>query len=284
MSQPGVSSKSASLSDGRTDGLVDRLQAAGEIARQAGHHALALRRDLASLEVAEKGLQDFVTRADVEVESLIRDTLLGRFPDDGFVGEESGRRPPKARHGTWVVDPIDGTANYIRGVRHWGVSIAYAQDGRTEIGVVHDAPNDALYTARRGGGAHRDGVSITVSKTKDMQRALAILGMSRRMDLADYLDTIRRLSETGADYRRLGSAAIGLARVAEGVADLYFEAHLHPWDALAGMLIVTEAGGAVRSVDLATMLAEGGPVLAWNGQSGLQIDCLPGEVTQGVTP
>ncbi len=272
MTQPGVSSDAAPSSDGSTAGLSDRLDAAGRIARQAGLHALALRRDLASLEVEEKGLQDFVTRADVEVEALIRDALLRRFPDDGLLGEENSRRAPNDGHGTWVVDPIDGTSNYIRGIRHWGVSIAYVQDGRTEIGIVHDAPNDALYAARRGAGANRNGRPISVSKTADMNRALAILGMSRRMSLADYLDEIRRLTEAGADYRRLGAAAIGLARVAEGVADLYFEAHLNPWDALAGMLIVTEAGGTIRSTDFATMLADGGPVLAWNGQLGLQVD------------
>jgi len=278
MTQPGVSSDAAPSSDGSTAGLSDRLDAAGRIARQAGRHALALRRDLASLEVEEKGLQDFVTRADVEVEALIRDALLGCFPDDGFLGEESSRRAPNDGHGTWVVDPIDGTSNYIRGIRHWGVSMGYVQDGRIEVGVIHDAPNDALYAARRGGGASRDGVPITVSKTADMNKALAFMGMSRRMGLDDYLGDIRRLTVAGADYRRLGSAAIGLARIAEGVADLYFEAHLNSWDALAGMLIVAEAGGSVRTPDLQVMLDRGGPVLADNGRLGEQIGFLADRV------
>ncbi|MEM8589058.1 MAG: inositol monophosphatase family protein [Pseudomonadota bacterium] len=282
MTQPGMSSDAAPSSDGSAGGpaasLADRLDAAGRIARQAGRHALALRRDLAGLEVEEKGLQDFVTRADVEVEALIRDALLGRFPDDGFLGEEDSRRPPNDGHGTWVVDPIDGTSNYIRGIRHWGVSIAYVRDGRVEVGVIHDAPNDALYAAGRGGGASRDGLPITVSKTADMTKALAFMGMSRRMGLDDYLGDIRRLTEAGADYRRLGSAAIGLARIAEGVADLYFEAHLNSWDALAGMLIVAEAGGSVRTPDLQVMLDRGGPVLADNGRLGAQIGFLADRV------
>jgi myo-inositol-1(or 4)-monophosphatase len=256
------------------DGLSARLEAASAVARQAGLRAIELRGAPDSLEIKEKGLQDFVTRADVEVETLIRDRLLGTFPSDGFLGEESERREAEGAAGMWVVDPIDGTSNFIRGIRHWGVSIAYVRDGQIEVGAVYDAPNDALYCAGRGKGATRNNRTIAVSSTHEMTRAMAILGMSQRMDAEDYLNDIRRLTEAGSDYRRLGSAAIGLVRVAEGVADFYYEAHLNSWDALAGMLIVREAGGFVTSVDLATMLADGGPVLASNGILGPHVSFL----------
>lgn len=274
MTGPGATVDTSLMDGGRNRGLAARLDLAGTVARQAGQRAVDLRGDPSNIEIKEKGLQDFVTNVDVEVEALIRDALLGSFPDDGFLGEESARHDASSDAGTWVVDPIDGTSNFIRGIRHWGVSIAYVIDGTIEIGVVYDAPNDALYSAGRGRGATRNEKSIAVSTTNEMGKALAILGMSRRMEAEDYLDDVRRLTVAGVDYRRLGSAAIGLARVAEGVADLYFEAHLNSWDALAGMLIVEEAGGRVGSTDLASMLDVGGPVLADNGRLGAGISFL----------
>ena len=134
------------------------------------------------------------------------------------MGEETGGAVGSS--GLWVVDPIDGTTNFIRGFRHWGVSIAFVADGRVQIGVIYDAALDKVYSAILGIGAQKDGKPIRSSDVSDPTRAIAILGHSRRTSFEDYQAVARRLYEKGVDYRRMGAAAIGLVRVADGIADL----------------------------------------------------------------
>ncbi len=239
-----------------------RAEVAIAVALETGREAVRFRRDSdpGILAVENKGLQDFVTVADKRAEQTIRHGLLSRFPDDTFMGEESGGLSDGV--GTWVVDPIDGTTNYIRGFRHWGVSIAFVAGGRTEIGVVYDAAEDKVFHAMRGGGAFQNGLAIHAAATDDPANALVILGHSRKTSFDDYLALSRRLHERGIDYRRMGAAAIDLVRVAEGVADLYYERHLNAWDMLAGALIAEEAGAVVAMPPIDKLLAEGGPVIA----------------------
>src|SRR5690606_4899749 len=154
------------------------------------------------------------------------------------------------------------TTNFIRGFRHCGVSIAFVAGDRILIGVIYDAAQDRVFHALRGEGAFEDGVPIRAADTVDPAKAIAILGHSRRTDFEDYLDVSRRLYERGVDYRRMGAAAIGLVRVAEGVADLYYERHLSAWDMLAGVLIASEAGARIAVPPLPQMLADGGGVVA----------------------
>jgi 3'-phosphoadenosine 5'-phosphosulfate (PAPS) 3'-phosphatase len=137
-----------------------RVEVAIGVARKVGQEAARFRSetDPGALHVENKGLQDFVTVADRRAEQAIREGLLSRFPDDTFMGEESGGQSGAA--GTWVVDPIDGTTNYIRGFRHWGVSIAFVLGDQVEIGVVYDATQDKVFSAVRGGGAFKEGVAI----------------------------------------------------------------------------------------------------------------------------
>lgn len=243
--------------------LQARRSVAMELARAVGHEALAYRQRAGQEELAVelKGVQDFVTAADRQAEKTIRETLGDAFADDGFVGEESGGRPA-GDNGFWVVDPIDGTANYIRGLRHWSVSLAFVAEGRVQIGVVYDVTGDRIYSAVRGGGAECDGVPVRSSAVSDPERALAILGHSRRTSFADYQRVAAGLYDIGVDYRRIGSAALGLVRVAAGIADLYYERHLNAWDMLAGALIASESGADVYAPPLPRMLADGGPVLA----------------------
>ncbi|EJT01068.1 inositol monophosphatase family protein [Rhizobium sp. CCGE 510] len=239
-----------------------RAEVAITVALEVGREAARFRRDLkpGTLAVENKGLQDFVTIADRKAEQAIRDRLLSRFPDDTFMGEESGGRSGEA--GTWIVDPIDGTTNYIRGFRHWGVSIAFVAAGKVEIGVVYDATEDKVFHAVRGGGAFKDGIPVHAAATTDPANALVILGHSRKTSFDDHLALSKRLHECGMDYRRTGAAAIDLVRVAEGAADLYYERHLNAWDMLAGALIAEEAGAMVAMPDVHRLLAEGGPVIA----------------------
>ncbi len=222
-------------------------------------------RDSGALNVQNKGLQDFVTIADRQAEDTIRSTLARLFPHDGFMGEEGGGAPGGA--GFWVVDPIDGTTNYIRGFRHWGVSIAYVADGAVRIGVIYDAAVDKVYSAIKGQGAFKDGKPIRASAVTDPAQAIAILGHSRRTDFAVYQSVSQRLYDQGMDYRRMGAAAIGLVRVADGIADLYYEQHLNGWDMMAGALIAREAGAMVAMPSLEVSLNTGGPIIA--GAAGL---------------
>ncbi|CAN7670352.1 inositol monophosphatase family protein [Neorhizobium tomejilense] len=241
--------------------LQSRERTAIEVARRVGMEAAAFRAEALpeTLGVENKGLQDFVTVADKRAEEAIRASLLGEFPDDSFMGEEGGGH--SGERGTWVVDPIDGTTNFIRGFRHWGVSIAFVSGGEILLGVIYDAAQDRVFHAIRGEGALKEGKPITAAKTSDPNHAIAILGHSRRTDFEDYISVSRRLYERGIDYRRMGAAAIGLVRVAEGVSDLYYERHLSSWDMLAGVLIAAEAGATIAVPPLEELLSRGGPVV-----------------------
>ncbi|MEI3854880.1 MULTISPECIES: inositol monophosphatase family protein [unclassified Ensifer] len=242
--------------------LQARAEAAIRIARRVGREAAAFRAEASpeTLAVENKGLQDFVTAADRRAEETIRTAIAGEFPNDSVVGEEGGGHGRES--GTWVVDPIDGTTNFIRGFRHWGVSMAFIAGGELLIGVIYDAAQDKIVHAIRGEGSFKDGQPIAVARTSDPAQAIAILGHSRRTNFEDYLAVSRRLYERGIDYRRMGAAAIGLIRVAEGIADLYYERHLSAWDMLAGVLIAREAGVIVAMPPLEQLLTRGGPVVA----------------------
>lgn len=242
--------------------LDARSAVAESLAREVGRSAAAFRdgASVATLGVENKGHQDFVTIVDTKTEHAIRSALAEAFPDDGFMGEESGGVARDA--GVWVVDPIDGTTNYLRGFRHWGVSIGFVVGNNVEVGVIYDATNDKVFSAIRGRGAFRDGKRIHASDVTDPNRAMAILGHSRRTNFGDYLSVLQQLYERGIDYRRMGAAAIGLVRVAEGTADLYYENHLNSWDMLAGALIASEAGAAVFMPSIEAILRDGGPIVA----------------------
>ncbi len=162
----------------------------------------------------------------------------------------------------WVIDPIDGTANFLRGIPSWSVSIAYVADGEIEIGIVDDPVADELFAARRGHGATRNGTSIRVSGCADLTTATVGLGFSYRRPVADYVTVMRRLLEAHCEYRRMGSAAIGLAYVADGRFDGYWEAHVNSWDTLAGLVLVREAGGWVNDFLAGDGLAQGNVVQA----------------------
>ena len=246
--------------------LKARAETAISIARRVGRAAAAFRAEALpeTLNVENKGLQDFVTVADRRAELAIRTTLLEEFPQDSFMGEEGGgyEGTEAGEGGMWVVDPIDGTTNFIRGFRHWGVSIAFVAGGSILVGVIYDAAQDMVFHAIRGQGAFKEGKPIAAAKTSDPSHAIAILGHSRRTDFEDYLAVSRKLYERGIDYRRMGAAAIGLVRVAEGISDLYYERHLSAWDMLAGMLIAAEAGATVFMPSFEKLLRDGGPAVA----------------------
>ena len=249
-----------------------RYAFAQALAQSAGERALQLQRDDAAISISNKGLQDFVTNADRECEALIRAAIARDFPDDGFVGEETGRKGGDGP--VWVIDPIDGTNNYMRRLPDWGVSIALVADGEIMLGAIFDATTQTVFHARRGHGAFNGDNRLAASKNDDPKSALALTGHSRRTAIGPYLDLLLKLHERGFDHRRIGAAALGLLRVAEGKAELYYEAHLNCWDVLAGILIAEEAGAVVERPALTDLLRQGGPVRACGPEIASAVSAL----------
>jgi myo-inositol-1(or 4)-monophosphatase len=206
-----------------------------------------------------KGPQDFLTETDAAVERHVREAIAKAFPGDGFFGEETGGATAPD---TWVVDPIDGTANFARGIPHFCVSIAFVRGGVAEIGATYNPALDELYFARRGRGATRNGAPIHVAATDDFASACVELGWSTREPTSRYLAAMTEVFARGANVRRAASGALALAYVADGRSDAYAELHMNAWDALAGLLLVKEAGGRVGPYLRGHDIAEGGPVIA----------------------
>ncbi len=242
--------------------LMDmRLLAAQAVAREAG--AKARRRFLdRSFAVAFKGPQDYLTEVDGETEAFIAERLALVFPDDGFIGEESSARPAGAGGAVWVVDPIDGTANFARGVPHLCVSIACVAGGRIEVGVIYNPMLDELFAARRAGGAWLNGAPMSPSSVSSLANSSVEVGWNSRGSFAQYVDLLRRVASTGASPSRTGSGALAIAYVAAGRSDGFVEHHINAWDCLAGILLVSEAGGYVSDFLEGGGLANGNPLIA----------------------
>jgi myo-inositol-1(or 4)-monophosphatase len=228
------------------------ILAAGAIARQGFLTA-------GSDPTPMKGPQDFLTETDKAVEQYLRSVVERQFPEDGFLGEESGGG---AADSLWVVDPIDGTANFCRGIPHYCISIAYLRANTVELGAIYNPGLDELYLARRGRGATRNGSPIVVARTTDYARACVELGWSLRLPNERYIRALDQILARGANVRRGGSGALGLAFVADGRLDAYAELHMNSWDCLAGLLLVEEAGGVVAPFLERNGLLEGAGVLA----------------------
>lgn len=243
--------------------LDERLEAMTDIIRQAGHLALDFFRDRDALAIEHKGQQDLVSIADRAVEELIRAELAARFPEDAVLGEEGGG---EAAPRTWVLDPIDGTFNFLKGIPCWGVVAAYVIDGRTVLGLTYDPVHDELFAARRGGGAFRNGQPIRVSGNTGVDTSCLALAYSFRQPQASYVRLVEAALRLGFEHRRCGSTAVQLGWVADGRCDGLATLYCSSWDVLAGLLLVEEAGG--RASDF---VAEHGLL----GKGGV-IACTPG--------
>jgi myo-inositol-1(or 4)-monophosphatase len=240
--------------------MTDRLQFASALAREAGRLAhSAFGRSMASL----KGRHDIVTRMDSEVERFIRAEIAKRYPSDAIIGEEEGGASGDGER-VWVVDPIDGTANYARGVPRYCVSIGYLERVRPIAGVVYDPNSDQLYAAERGGGAACNGERLVVSPVADLDAATVECGWSTRRSSAEYLALVGRVLGAGCAFSRAGSGALGLADVAAGRREAYCELHINAWDCAAGVLLVEEAGGFANDFFADGGLAGGNPLIATN--------------------
>ena len=243
------------------DPMQMRLLAAEAVAREAG--TLARRRFLdSSFKVGFKGPQDYLTEVDGETEELIASRLNDAFPQDGFIGEETAGRAAREGGAMWVVDPIDGTSNFARGVAHFCVSIACVIGGRIEVGVIYDPMREELFSARRGGGARLNGAAIKPSEATALANATVEIGWNMRSGVTKYLELVRRVALWGAAPCRTGSGALGVAYVAAGRRDGYVEHHINAWDCLAAILLVHEAGGYVSDFLSGEGLTKGNPLIA----------------------
>lgn len=250
--------------------VQERLTVAVRLAKEAGQLVYKHRRSAghAGLKIEQKSAQDFVTDMDHKSEDLIRKGLAKAFPTDGFLGEES--RGTIHDHATWVVDPIDGTTNFIRGFDHWGVSIALVVENKVIVGVVYNPPQDIAYTAILGSGAWANGEPLKRPAETDQSRSLAVVGFNHMMDIEEHLCLIRTLHRIGCDLRNNGAAAIDLVNIAEGKIDFSFVHILRPWDVLAGLLIASEAGAIGYCPPLPDFLRGSGPVFCGDPEIAIE--------------
>lgn len=232
---------------------VNRLslfEAAREAARLGGQRSRQLLHAAAARSKSES--YDLVTDADVETERYIREVLLSRFPKHEVLGEEGRGTVATDAPAVWIVDPIDGTNNYVHGIPHYGCSVAYAEGGEVLVGAVYDPERGELYSAYLGGGAYLNGERITVSEASSLSEAIVCTGFyyDRGEMMKRTLEAIRLLFERKIHgIRRTGSAALDLCWTAAGRFDAYFEFDLNPWDFAAGWLILSEAGGVATETD-----------------------------------
>lgn len=214
-------------------------------ARSAGNIMVRYLDRIDTLTIESKGRNDYVSEVDRLAEQEIIRTLRKAYPHHAVIGEETGSHGDNEYE--WIIDPLDGTTNFLHGVPHYAVSIALRHRGRLEVGVIYDPIRQELFTAHRGGGALLDGRRIRVSNRPDINGALVGTGFPFRAQhhFPAYMKMFTALTEKVSDLRRAGAAALDLAYVAAGRLDGYWEIGLQPWDMAAGVLLVKEAGGIV---------------------------------------
>ncbi len=225
------------------------LNTAVEAARKAGDNAMRYVRRLDELDIRSKARNEFVTQVDMAAEQTIIETIRERYPDHGIVGEETGEQAGDET--VWIIDPIDGTTNYIHGMPMFAVSIGVQIKGRMTAGVVYDPNRQELFTALRGRGAQVDGVRMRVKDKQRLDGALIGTGFPYRENdrwMEVYLNQFRAVMHVAGDCRRLGSAALDLSYLAAGRMDGFWEFGLQPWDIAAASLILRESGGIISSM------------------------------------
>ncbi|MDH5204875.1 MAG: inositol monophosphatase [Hylemonella sp.] len=228
--------------------LHPMLNVAIKAARAAGAIINRAALDVESVRVSQKQVNDFVTEVDHASEQAIIETLLTAYPGHGIWGEETGREHgAKDSEFVWIIDPLDGTTNFIHGFPVYCVSIALAVKGKIEQAVIYDPTRNDLFTATKGRGAYMNDRRIRVSKRSQLNECLVSTGFPFRKgdNFPAYLSMMSEIMQRTAGLRRPGAAALDLAYVAAGFADGFFETGLSPWDVAAGSLLVTEAGGLV---------------------------------------
>ncbi|OYU39930.1 MAG: inositol monophosphatase [Pseudorhodobacter sp. PARRP1] len=235
-------------------------------ARRAGKALVKDFREVENLQVSTKGPGDFVTKADREAERIIKEDLMGARPTYGWLGEETGEQEGQDPTRRWIVDPLDGTTNFLHGMPHWAISIALEHKGEIVSAVVFDAAKDEMFWAEKGSGAWMNDRRLRVSGRRAMHEAVFATGVpfSTKKTLPATLADLARLMPACAGMRRWGVASLDLAYVAAGRFDGYWERELQQWDIAAGILLVKEAGGLIGPVREGYDILEKGALICAN--------------------
>lgn len=237
-----------------------------ELAERAARLAGDIIREHSATHVDHKGAVDLVTEVDLACEAAVREVLEAGCPGVPVLGEEGGGG--EGADTRWIVDPIDGTTNFVHGYPSYCVSIALQRDGELEIGVIYDPVRHRLYSAAKGRGVTVNGDGIRVTDCGDLNLALLASGFpyDRREHAARYLAYVKAFIERAQGFRRAGSAAMDLAFLASGAVDGFWEFNLQPWDIAAGTVLVREAGGVVTQMDGSVLNVDRPQILASNGR------------------
>ncbi|WP_424943947.1 inositol monophosphatase family protein [Aliiroseovarius crassostreae] len=235
-------------------------------ARKAGRSLVKDFREVENLQVSMKGAGDFVSRADIAAEKIIREELMEARPNYGWLAEEGGEAEGKDPTRRWIVDPLDGTTNFLHGLPHWAISIALEHKGEIVAGVIFDAAKDEMFMAEKGAGAWLNQSRLRASGRSRMIESLFATGLpfGGRSDLPETLQDLARLLPATAGVRRFGAASLDLAYVAAGRYDGFWERRLNAWDLAAGLVIAKEAGALVEPIDPAGDILSDGEVIVAN--------------------
>lgn len=235
-------------------------------ARKAGRGLSRDFGEVEKLQVSTKGPSDFVSDADKRAEQRIYDVLSEARPDWGFLGEEGGEIKGKDKQHRWIVDPLDGTTNFLHGLPHFAISIALERDGELVAGLVYNPINDDMFSAEKGQGAYLNDSRLRVAARRKLSEAILMNGMPHlgRGDHALFLREAATLMRKVAGMRRTGCASLDLCWVAAGRVDGMWEAGLEPWDMAAGLIIIREAGGIVRDMQGGSAIFDTRSIVAGN--------------------
>ena len=234
------------------------LKAGRRLARDFG--------ELENLQVSRKGPGDFVSNADLQAEKTLKDELLRARPNFGFLMEESGEEVGVDKSHRWIIDPLDGTTNFLHGIPMFAISLALEHEGRIVAAVIYNPATDDLFTAERGRGAFHNDRRMRVANRDDYHDCVIATGVPHlgRGKHKAYLQQLETVMADVSGIRRMGAASLDLAYVAAGRFDGYWEEYLNAWDIAAGILMVREAGGFVTDVDGADDMLSNGSVIAAN--------------------
>ena len=250
--------------------------------------ARALKRDFGEVEqlqVSVKGPGNFVSTADLHAERTLKTELMRARPGYGLSLEEGGATEGTDPHHRWIVDPLDGTTNFLHGIPHFAISIGLERDGEIVAGIVYEPTRDEMFWAEKGIGAYLNDRRLRVSARRQLADALIGTGIpfGGRGDQPTYLATLARVAAATSGVRRLGAAALDLAYVAAGRYDGFWEFGLFPWDIAAGLLLVREAGGFVSDLSGGQTMMTSGDVLAANGHLHLPLAALIREAARNIS-
>jgi myo-inositol-1(or 4)-monophosphatase len=253
--------------------IVNVMEAA---ARKAARGLVRDFGEVEQLQVSKKGPADFVTAADIRAEQVLRRELGRARPRFGFLLEEAGEAPGEDEHNRWVVDPLDGTSNFMHGLPHFAISIAHERDGEVLAGVVYEPVHDELFWAEKGIGAYLNDRRIRVSGRSALDQCLFATGLPYKGHDPEpkYFATLEAVLAEAAGVRRFGSAALDLAYVAAGRYDGFWEFGLSRWDIAAGILLVREAGGMISGIRAKVDPLASGDILAANAEVHVPLERL----------